>query len=136
MTQASHRKDPSVSEHNAALAIKLRCEHRLGEVLGETVRAGGDRKSKSHDVTLNGLPNGIGKMDSCRAQQLARIPWAKLAERIAAKTERNEKVSGARVVKELLQDETREENAARLRALSGSGCRWTSNIERNLARVF
>ena len=66
--------------------------HRLGEVLAETVkpRAGAGRPAKNGNTVLpnkNGLPKGITKIESSRAQALARIPWQEIKKRIDAKTD-------------------------------------------------
>jgi hypothetical protein len=53
---------------NAAIAIKSRAEHRLGEVLALTVRAG-----KPNCNTPLQLPAEIDRMQSSRAQTLARM---------------------------------------------------------------
>ena len=52
-------------------------------MLGETVKAGGDRRSesKSHDVTLNDI--GITKMQSSRWQSIASVPEAEFEGYIA-----------------------------------------------------
>jgi hypothetical protein len=59
---------------NEAAELKLRAERRLGELLAETVDHGGDRRSKSHRTTLNGLPEGVSKTQSSRWQRIARVP--------------------------------------------------------------
>ncbi len=106
------KKDGSVEEHNAAVKIKAKVEHRLGEVLALTVKRGGDRKSKGHDVTLNGVPEQVTRKQSSRTQALARVPWKEIERAIDAKTEANEKASQSRVVKELLQEQQRADNKA------------------------
>ena len=71
-----------------AVAVKGRVRHRLGEVLAETVKHGGDRKSSGHDVHLNGrIPEGIEPKESSRTQQLAMIPWEEIEQRIETATE-------------------------------------------------
>jgi hypothetical protein len=66
-----------------ALDIQWQATRKLGRMLiemaarGERQRRGGDRKSKSRDVTLIDLTAiGITKMQSYRAQVLARMPDA------------------------------------------------------------
>jgi aryl-alcohol dehydrogenase-like predicted oxidoreductase len=64
---------------NAALKVKARVEHRLGEQLAKTVKRGGDRKSKGQADSL--IPQELGDTSdkrqntSKRAQKLARVPW-------------------------------------------------------------
>jgi hypothetical protein len=96
-------KDGSVAEYNAAIKIKLRVEHRLGEVLAETVSTN-RCDSESH------LADGIEPKQSSRAQQLAAVPWGELEARIDAETEKNEKAKPTRIVKELRQEQQRDEN--------------------------
>src|SRR5262245_21778756 len=70
------RKDPLVAEYNAALLVKARAEHRLGEVLAATVNHAGSRGVGN--AVLSTLPGEISPMQSCRAQQLARVPWGEI----------------------------------------------------------
>jgi hypothetical protein len=70
----AQRPDKNVEEYNAAVKVKARAEHRLGEVLDATVRHGGHNKKQSNTAlpcSANGLPEEITKMQSSRAQQLA-----------------------------------------------------------------
>jgi hypothetical protein len=79
------RKDESVAEYNAALKVKAKVEHRLGEVLAETVNHKGSRgQLKGDTMSPQGktLPNGIDKKVSSRAQQLARVPWKMIVNAI------------------------------------------------------
>jgi len=69
----SQRKDGSVEDHNAAVKIKARIEHRLGEVLAETVRPGNPQFG--HGVRNGKIPDGVPPRQSSRTQQLARVPW-------------------------------------------------------------
>jgi hypothetical protein len=92
------RRDGSVAEYNAAVKIKARVFHRLGEVLAATVkpRAGAGRPRKNGDIASpisNGLPEPITKKQSSRAQQLARAPWPEIERRIDAETERNQRAA-------------------------------------------
>jgi hypothetical protein len=77
------------------LKVKTRAEHRLGEVLKETVKHQGGRPAKNGNTVLplsNGdIPKPITKMQSSRAQQLAEIPWKEIEKRIDAQTSKNEK---------------------------------------------
>ena len=52
--------DESLEAANAAAEIKLNAERKAGGKLKAMELRGGDRKSKSHDVTLK-LENGISK---------------------------------------------------------------------------
>jgi N6-adenosine-specific RNA methylase IME4 len=71
---AKSRRDVGLEAQNDAAEIVLRAERRLGEMLAEVIRQGGDRKteSRSHDVTLN--DHGITRMQSSRWQAAARVP--------------------------------------------------------------
>ncbi len=104
----ANRKGCSVEEYNAGVKIKMRIEHRLGEVLAETVRPRG-RNSSGNGM----LPEEIEKMQSSRAQQLADLPWESLEEKIDQAT--NE-VSQTRIEKEVRQEQQREENAELVQA--------------------
>lgn len=94
----AQRNDLSVQEYNAALTIKLRAEHRLGEVLAEKVSTN-RYDSESH------LPDEIEPKQSSRAQQFASIPWGSIEERIAEKTERNAKASQAGILRDFFPRE-------------------------------
>jgi hypothetical protein len=59
---------------NLAAEIKLRAERKAGEMLAEMELHGGDRRSKSHDVTLNLADLGISKMQSSRWQLQSKLP--------------------------------------------------------------
>jgi N6-adenosine-specific RNA methylase IME4 len=111
----AQRRDQSVEEHNAALKIKLRIEHRLGEVLAETVKHGGHNKEQGDILSPcsnGGLPADISNKQSSRAQQLAALPWQEIEVRIDAKTEGNEKASQNRILKELRREVQIQELAA------------------------
>jgi hypothetical protein len=56
----AQRQDQSVAEYNAAVKIKLRVKHRLGEVLAETV-------STNRCDTASHLPEEISRKQSSRA---------------------------------------------------------------------
>jgi hypothetical protein len=51
-------------------------------------------------------------MQSSRAQQLARVPWEEIEGKIDAQTAKNERASPSRIVKELLQEQQRQDNVA------------------------
>ena len=58
---------------NQAAEIRLRAERRVGEMLAAMELHGGDRKSKSQDVTLKLDSIGITKMQSSRWQTEAKL---------------------------------------------------------------
>jgi hypothetical protein len=76
MEYIAQRRDLSVEDHNAAVKIKARVVHRLGEVLAATVNHAGNR-GPGNAVLPRTLPEKITKMQSSRAQQLASISWEK-----------------------------------------------------------
>jgi hypothetical protein len=113
-----HKQDLSVEEHNAAVKVWARVQHRLGEVLAETVGRGGDRKSNGHCDRL--IPTELGDTDhqrqnaSKRAQALAEIPWVEIEQRIDGA---EYKVYLGPVVRKIRGDQVRAAAAARGRAL-------------------
>jgi hypothetical protein len=71
------QRDGSLESQNLAAELKIRAERKLGALLAETVNhtGGGNRKSRSHDVTpISDLPDDVSKMESHRWQQIAAIP--------------------------------------------------------------
>src|SRR5262249_22774741 len=104
------RKDPLVEEYNAALLVKARAEHRLGEVLAATVNHAGSRGVG--DAVPRPLPEEISRKQSSRAQQLARVPWAEIAGHIEAATAANERGTPGRFAQQWLREQTRRERAA------------------------
>lgn len=64
----------SLEIQNAASDIRLSAERKAGQLLAEMELQGGDRKSKSRDVTLNLSDIGITKMQSSRWQLAAKLP--------------------------------------------------------------
>src|ERR1700687_4594783 len=56
------QRDGSLEARNYAAELVVRAERKLGELLAATVKHGGDRKSKLHRETLNGLPNGVSNV--------------------------------------------------------------------------
>lgn len=100
------RKDLSVAEHNAALKVRVRVEHRLGEILAETVKHGG-HNAKQGNSMLPCLPGGIGRMQSSRAQRVAAVPWEVIESRIESATEENAKTSQAKILREYWQEQIR-----------------------------
>jgi N6-adenosine-specific RNA methylase IME4 len=91
----AQRRDASVEEYNAAVKVKARVEHRLGEVLAETV------STNRYNTALH-LPREITPMQSSRAQQLAGVPWEKIEARIDEATAKNRRASLARDVNPLV----------------------------------
>lgn len=68
---------------NAAAELKIRAERRLGELLADTVRRGGDRKSNYHRGSLIGkLPEGVSYNQSSRYQQIASVPAETFEEHV------------------------------------------------------
>lgn len=110
------KKDVSVEEHNAAVKIQTRVEHRLGEVLAANVKAGNPKlkcDTVSHLIPCElAVTDAARRKVSQRTQELARIPWEEIERRIDAKTETNEKAKKTRIIKELKQEQQREANAA------------------------
>jgi hypothetical protein len=79
--------------------IKMRIEHRPGEVLAVTVKhqAGPGRGHKTGNGVLPvSKPREITKMQSSRAQQLACLAWEDINSRIDAQTAKNERASLSR----------------------------------------
>jgi SAM-dependent methyltransferase len=110
----AHRKDMGVAEYNAAQKVKARVEHRLGEVLAETVNHNGSRGQLKGDTVSpqeKTAPEEITRKQSSRAQQVARVPWEEIEERIDAATEGNERVSPGRIVRDILEERARAESA-------------------------
>ena len=99
-----------VEDYNAAVKVKTRVEHRLGEVLSGTVNhkgTPGPGRGKTGNVMLpvsGEIPDGISKMQSSRAQQLASIPWEEIESKIDAATEQNKRASQSRVVREIAKE--------------------------------
>lgn len=115
----AHRKDGSVEEYNTAIKIKLRVEHRLGEVLKVTVNHVGNKGSFGGNKVLPPtLPDEITKMQSSRAQRLADLLWSKVEETIDGLTGKNKKASASWVVKSL-QQEAEKEKVADLARIAG-----------------
>jgi hypothetical protein len=104
----AQRRDASVEEYNAALKVKIRVEHRLGEVLAETVRRRG-RNSSADGKS----PEEITYKQSSRAQQLASVPWEAIEAGIDEATGKNERAKISRITMPLLQERKREDLKAR-----------------------
>lgn len=100
----AQRRDVSIEEHNAAVKIKLKVEHRLGEVLRETVKAGNPQLNCD---TVSQLPDEITRKQSSRAQQVASIPWEAIEEKIDAAT--NSEPEPAKAVQSRIISELKEE---------------------------
>jgi hypothetical protein len=86
---------------NAAVKVKALVEHRLGEVLAETVKHEGGRPEKNCDTVSQLIPEEITRKQSSRAQQLAKIPWEDIERGIEVRTQANERASQSRITKEL-----------------------------------
>lgn len=97
-----------------AMELKLWAERRMGQFLAGTVNRGGDRKSKSHDVTLIGLPEEVGRMQSSRWQRVAKVDEAKFTGYIrdAREKGREPTTQGVmRMAKEKERQQMRDDNA-------------------------
>ena len=118
---------------NWAMEIRLRAEHRAGDLLAEMKRTGardagqgGDRKSQSAEPTVKLEDLGISKDQSSQWQMWAQIPEPKFYGLIEQArehaTERNEELTTAAVLDELAADDDRElgEMNLRLRGLASS----------------
>jgi hypothetical protein len=68
LQQYAKQQQYSLEVQNNAAELKLRAERKAGTMLADMGLQGGDRKSKSHDVTLKLADLGIGRMDSHRWQ--------------------------------------------------------------------
>ena len=126
---AQQAKDTELIDH--ATDIRLRAEIRAGEILiemrehGGRETKGGDRKSKSHGVTL--IPKladiGVSKMQSSRWQRLAALPpdeqEAKIAraKRIAVAATVNDR-EVIRVAKAEIHETKRQRRESRERELA------------------
>lgn len=86
-------RDESLESYNAIAEHRIRVERKLGKLLAETVKRGGDRKSKSpNGILINGgLPKGVSPNQSSKWQKLSRIP-EKIFEKavVEAKDEKKE----------------------------------------------
>ena len=106
----ARRREESVEDHNAALKIRMRVEHRLGEVLAETVRHQGGRPEGNGDaVSPFQLPDEVTRKQSSRAQQLASLPWEELEAAVDAQTEKGARASQVRTV-EIVREKQREQS--------------------------
>ena len=65
------QRDGSGEAARLAGELKLRAERKLGMLLKGQVEHGGDRKSKSDDMTLKTIPDGISRDRSSRWQTIA-----------------------------------------------------------------
>lgn len=99
-------RQASVSDHNAAVLVSAKIRHRLGQVLAATVNHSGGRPAK-HNQADCVIPAALGDTPakrqnvSTRSQQLAQIPWEKIAAAIEAKTEAEQRASLGPIVKAL-----------------------------------
>jgi hypothetical protein len=88
----------SLDLQNRAAEMKLRAERKAGEMLcgmENREKRGGDRKSKSHDVTLKLDDIGITKMQSSRWQEEAKVPEEKFEAWIESTVEQGEEITQA-----------------------------------------
>jgi len=86
------------------LKVRAKVEHRLGEVLRETVNHQGSQGQLKGNTVLpqeRTTPEGISKMQSSRAQQVASIPWHAIEEKIDEQTKAKAKASLTRIVADL-----------------------------------
>jgi hypothetical protein len=106
-------------EHNAARTVKLKVEHRLGEVLAATVRHEGSRGVG--DTVSHTLPKEITRKQSSRAQRLARVPWTEVQRRIDRETVRHEggrPCKNADTVSAFIPDGISQQQSSRARQLA------------------
>jgi len=90
----------SVDAQNDAAEIVLSAERELGRILGEEgPKRGGDRKSKSHDATLNLPDMGITKSQSSRWQSEAVVPEETFREWVKSVRDKNESLYSGHLVK-------------------------------------
>lgn len=89
----------SLEAMNEAVTVKLLAERKAGEMLADTVHHGGDRKSRSHDATLNLDAIGVNKTQSSRWQRLAAIPEDEFEQFIADAKEAGRELTTAAALK-------------------------------------
>lgn len=98
--QYAKQRGASLAILNGAAEVKLRAERRMGELLQDGVKQGGD--PKSHGVTLADL--GVTKMESSRWQIEAAVPESRFEVFLATQREAGDEITQAallRVAKEL-----------------------------------
>ncbi len=89
LQQYTKQRTCSLEIQNAAAAIKLRAERRMGELLAEMQREGqrqsghGDQKSESHHVIPKLQDLGVSLNQSSACQRLAAIPEPVFEEYVA-----------------------------------------------------
>lgn len=93
---------------NAAAEVKLRAERRCGELLGETVQHGGDRKSKYHEGSLKLDALGISHNQSSRWQRLAAVPEDEFEQHVLDFKSDGKELTTASVMRLGKQHETRQ----------------------------
>jgi N6-adenosine-specific RNA methylase IME4 len=106
----SQRPNVWAEEHNAALKIRLRIEHRLGEVLAETIRPRGRNSSSSGQ-----LPEEITRTESSRLQRLAELAWDSIEAMIDRDTSNNAKANKTKLIRLLCIARDRSINAELVR---------------------
>jgi hypothetical protein len=108
------QRDGSLEAQNLAAELKVRAERKLGELLKETVHRGGNRKSNSHDGSLNGcLPDGISHNQSHRWQKMADVPEPAFEQHLAVAKDEGELTTAGvmRLAAELDRQERRRDKA-------------------------
>jgi 16S rRNA G966 N2-methylase RsmD len=117
---ATHGKDRSVEEYNAAAKVLAKSEHRLGEVLAVTVNHQGGRPKKNSDIVSEfqsgKIPAGIHPRQSSRAQLRAKIEWPKISDGIDLATEQNERVKLSRLLDQLVMELKLRDRQAKAKA--------------------
>jgi hypothetical protein len=81
----------SAAEHNAAVTVRLKSEHRLGQVLRATVnhKGGGPPRLTSVTHGHTDLPPEITRKQSSRAQKVAEVPWEIITDVVAGQSEKD-----------------------------------------------
>ena len=106
------KKEMPVEEYNAALAIRITAEHRLGEVLKVTVKPGGSGNNQHGSGIVpvwnnSKLPSGIDRKESHHAQKLADMPLDAIACQIQDATSKGEKMNRAKVITAVKKEEVK-----------------------------
>jgi len=87
-------------DSNLVVAERLRAERVIGGMLANGIRRGGDRKSKSHDVTLiSRLPDGLTRNNSYHWQRAAQIADADFERWIIDATAAKQEISTAALLR-------------------------------------
>lgn len=83
----------SLEIQNRAAELKLRAERRAGELLGELVRHGGNRRSSYHDGNLKLSDLGINSNQSSRWRREAAIPTSAFEQYLATAMELGQEIT-------------------------------------------